>query len=337
MQKKKTLALNFLVIMALFLILLTGIKPLRAEVKIIDVPQDIQIEENTVKESPMANLSLSEIFNPGPLYRINDSLYLLNQKSQEIVKLGLDGKVLARLAKPGRGPGEFHVLKDMALLNGNLAILDSGSFKIVYYTPDLKYIDEVKLSTPLFNFFIDEAGQFVFFGNPSKDIYFEVFSRELKPLGKFAEALIPGAAPDRMLTFDSVACVARVPEEKGVWAAFLNRYDLRYYQKEKLAVEIKEKKGFFAGQEFKRGEKTFVMYKDKANYLAAAGDRLYYFYTKEWKMYCDVFDLKEWKILRRIKLASYFQSLAHDRDNVFYTIKYSDNEEKELQLVKLVL
>lgn len=335
MQTMKLLKGGYLVIFLAVWLIIPGFVPLQGEVKIIEIPGEVKIEGDGFKESLLANLSQYEIFEAGTLYYIDGSLLLTNPKKQEIVKLTSVGELLGRLQKSGQGPGEFQVINNIAPVKGNLAILDSNNLKMVYYTPGFKYIDEVKLQTPLFNFFIGAGGQYIFFGNPSKDIYFEIYSEDLQPQGKFGNTLISGTANDRMLYFDTVSCVAVVPGERGVWTAFRNRYDLRYYQQEKLAVEIKEKKGFFAGQEFTRGGKTFVMYKDKASYLAVASQKLYYFFVKDWKSYCDIFDLKNFRLLRRILFPTIYLSLAYGQENCFFALKFSGPENDQLNLVKV--
>ena len=320
---------------ALCLFLMGAYNLAAQQVKTYYVPKDVKIEENVAKETVVHNLSEEELYRFGPIYIIDGFIYFQNRKPYEIVKLTLQGKAVLRNRNQGTGPGEFKFHADMRPYKDKIADLDDGSRKIIIFTKDLEFLREFKVVNHYMGFFVRNENEFVFFSGTDLDSYFFVHDSMGKFLRKFGKRVTTKEENDRMFLFDSVRCIHYIPESDGIWASFKNRYDLRYYEKEKFKLEIKGPKGYFKSKDEDYGGRKVRMFSDRAVYLSKVKDRLFFFYWKDGALLVDLFDLNNYRLVRRIKFRVVYQCVTHYNGNVFYALGYSNNEEQDLLLYKL--
>ncbi len=306
------------------------------KVKTVFIPDNIKVEENVAKEAFVCNLSDQEIYYTGFIYAADDSLYFYNRKPVEIIKLSPKGEVIRKLHKYGRGPGEFMRIRDLQIYRGNYAILGQSSLKMNFYTKNLEFIDEFKLKNQYQGFLVNKNNEFVFRGNSASDRYFFVHDSTGKFLRKFGKKLLPIAKNKIGPTFDAVRHTLYIAEKDGVWAAFANRYDLRYYEKEKLKVKIKGTKGYFVAIEEETMGHKWMRYHDRALLLARDKNQLYYFHWKNYRCLCDIFDIDSYRLLRRVIFKERYWFLTHYKDNIFYST-IPDDDDEEVLLFKMEL
>jgi len=303
-------------------------------VKIVTLPDDIKVEENIFKETLVRNLSDVEIYEAFNLYVIDGAIYIANSKTPEIVKLSMQGLLLGRAGNKGQGPGEFVDIERIYEFEGNIAVLDS-SLRVILYTKNLKYNREMKLKKRHQGFLVDRENNFVFFGFGPKDFYFEKYSKDLTPIESFGPSVSPGGYKKNKLFFEEVRLALYVPEDNGIWASFKNRYDIRYYKNQELAVEITAEKGFFKTKEENFAGRIVVWCKEaRALCLAKSGSRLFYFYRNNGRIFCDIYDSKSYRLLHRVALKHYHYRISHYKENIFYSM-LNDESEENLLLFKL--
>lgn len=138
----------------------------------------------------------------------------------------------------------------------------------------------------------------------------------------------------KLSNFDNIRTTLYLPQEKGIWCSFRNRYDLRYYKNEKLTIEIKERQDFFKGTEEVMMDKKFYLYMDRAVHLSIDKNFLIYFFVKDETSYCDIFDLTKLKLNKRIRSTQKYYFIAQFRGNVFYSMRF-DADKENVYLVKL--
>jgi hypothetical protein len=320
-----------------FWILISSQFILSQNVKVIHIPDDVKIEENTAREILVHNLSREEIYRSLSLNVIDGFIYLDMEKPVEIIKLNLKGKTVKRAGGRGQGPGEFIWISGIREFKGNIAVLDTKTQKMVIFNKNLELIREFKLTLPFFGFLVDNNNRFIFYGNASSDHYFTVYTQDGKFTNKFAKTLTSRAEYRKILNFDSVRYTLYIPGEDGIWTCFKNRYDIRYYRKTKLSVEIKEKKGFFKGERQNIGGREIVLHLDRAVHLARSNSQLFYFYRLDDNLFCDIFNLSDYQLQRRIRFKMNYKHVAHYRDNIFYALGYDTNDEEDLLLFQLEL
>lgn len=304
-------------------------------VKVIHIPDDVTIEEKAARETLVHNLSQEEIYNSLSLNVIDGFIYLDMEKPVEIIKLNLKGKVVKRVGRRGQGPGDLIWISRIEEFKGNIAVLDSKNQKVAIFNKELEFIREFKLTLPFFGFLVDNQNRFIFYSNASSDHYFTLYTENCKFINKFAKTLTSRAEYRKTFNFDSVRYTLYIPEEDGIWACFKNRYDLRYYEKTKLSVEIKERKGFFKGERQNMGGREIVLHLDRAVHLARFKSQLFYFYRIDKNLFCDIFNLSDYRLQRRVKFKRNYRHVAHYKDNIFYALGYDTNDEQDLLLFKL--
>jgi len=318
------------------LIVLFSVPALSQEVKTIRIPSEIKTQENFAKEIIVKNLSEEEIYRGSFMNIIDNSIYLVVDKPIEVIKLSLQGKVVKRAGKVGAGPAEYIWIGPVMEFKNNIAVLDDKLEKIVFYNKNLDFTKETRFLTDIFDFIVDKNNRFIFFGSTRSGYYFEIFSEKgtfIKRFGKTVSATQTARKKDR---WDDVRHAIYVPEENGIWASFINRYDLRYYKDERLAVEVKAKKDFFKGEKEEIMGKVIVLYHDRSLGLGKAQNRLYSFYLVNKKTFCDVFDLTDYRLIHRIKFKYSHRLISHYKENIFYSLSVSLDEEN-LLLLKIVI
>lgn len=307
-------------------------------VKTVFIPENIDIEENTAQETIVRDLQEQDIFRAGFIFCVGEFLYFFNSKPSEIVKLSLQGNVVKRIGKKGRGPGEYVNLFSLWPYKENLAILDGVGRKVLFYTKDLEFRDEFRLTKQFLGLFVNKNNECVLYNNYNASNYFWVYTNSGKFLRKFGKPLQERKSGDqiKIIEFDEAGFIQYIPGKDGFWVAFRNRYDLRYYEREKLTGEIRAKKGYFKWE-----EKEEMMnlkrkrYIDCPKYLAGNGNRLFYFFKKDDHIFCDIFNMGDYRLLRRVRCRMDYRVIAHYKDNIFYALAYDDNEERDLLLYKI--
>jgi hypothetical protein len=306
-------------------------------VKTVVLPDNIRVEENIFKETFIRNLSEVEIYRYFSLSVIKDKIYIANSKPREIVMLSLQGKLLGRAGKEGQGPGEFSSIGIVSELDGNIAILDYGREVLTFYTRALKYIKEIRLKKYHMCFLVDRGNNYICFGSGERDFYFDKYSKNMTYIESFGPSVSSARDRKKKKLFDDVRCALYIPEDNGIWASFKNRYDIRYYKNQELAVEIKAEKGFFkTEEEYVAGAgRTVVWCKEsRALCLAKNNGKLFYFFRNNGVSFCDIFDSNSYRLLRRIAMKNFLRQVSHYKENIFYSLSMDESEE-DLYLLKL--
>jgi hypothetical protein len=304
-------------------------------VKVIHISDNVIISENAAKETFVHNLSKEEIYKSLSLYVIGGAIYLDIEKPVEVIKLSLKGKTENRFGRRGQGPGDLIWISCIREFNENICILDTKNQKVAIFNKRLEFIREFKLNLPFFGFIVDNKNRFIFYGNASLNKYFALYTKNCKFIKYFAKITTSRDEYRKILNFDSVRYTLYIPEEDGIWACFKNRYDLRYYEKMDLSVEIKARKGFFKGERKNSGGREIIIYLDRAVHIARQKNNLFYFYRIDDNLFCDIFDLDNYLFQRRIKFEKNYRYIAHFKENIFYAIGYDTNDEQDLLLFKL--
>lgn len=294
--------------------------------------------DNATRETVIKNLAEDEIYYTSEISVIDGFIYLTYGKEQRIIKLSPMGKVLARFGKIGQGPGEFGSLERMAVrkYNNNIAAFDYKAWKVILFTPRGEFVREFKVLKPFSGALVNRKNQFVFSGYFSEEHYFNVFSDTGKFLFNFAKKLTDVSDKKNAYNFDIVRKYCYLEDRDGFWVAFRNRYDLRYYENSKLKAEIKGPEKYFKYKVQEMGGRKIYRFSDKGLYLAADNDRLFYFYGRSGKRICDIFDLKELQLQRRIQLKRKYNWISHYEKNVFYSIIKEDDEAADDEKILLV-
>jgi len=113
----------------------------------INIPE--KIEEPLSLDTLVSNLDIIFLETApncliGDVYKFiafQDMLYIQDLRNNALFVFNNKGKFLFKLAKSGRGPGEFHELRDFQI-DENADIYILTYLKIMHYSPDGKFIDE---------------------------------------------------------------------------------------------------------------------------------------------------------------------------------------------------
>ena len=323
----------------IFLLSLTFIV-MPGEVKIVNVPKNITVETDGFKETLVRNLcEQEEIFMVTSLVIYDDHIFLISMKPVGIYKLDLQGKTIAKGSGEGQGPGEFTLIAGNLVVYKNILVFHQPHNKLLFFNPDLEFVKEVKLPIFAMDYDVNNEGDFIF-STSRKSLsgkYFRVHSPGGKELRKFGEK--NADFNPQKISLDYVFEFAYDPAGDGVWAALGNSYDLFYYEKERLALKIKEEKNFI--REYKEKDKeTGRMITESTGRpikIVVEKGKVFYFYKKDKKFYCDIFNKNNYELLRRTKLARYYRRVAHYKDGIFYGIYYGLKGEEDYQLYRLEL
>jgi hypothetical protein len=296
-------------------------------VKDVHIPKNIEIEESGFKTTFVRNLSEAGIYQYTQIGIAGDFIYIGSDKQRELYCLNLQGELISKISSEGQGPGSFSLCLGLLPYKGNIAFVSLIDFKLVILTKELRFVKEHKLRSRYMSFAVNNKNEFICNGYGSRIThYFDIYDENGKFLRQFGDR-----QTDPSTVFETVF----IPEKDGLWARFGNRYDLQYYEKEKLFAEIKEKKGFFKTEEKERLGRKIISYLDRGVHLTRIANKLFYFYYlyKDKVTFLDIFDINTFKLIRRIKLDDRYGRIKHHKNSVFYIIKY--NEEYEVELYKL--
>ena len=321
-------------IVSIILFAVSPLSLLPGGAKTVYLPDNINVEENAFKTTPIGNTS-DIIYSILGICIVDDYIYLLDYKNYSVVKLSFQGKVAARFGRKGEGPGEILRLSGIASFGDNIAIVDM--YKVIICDTDLKFLREIKLKQRFHDIILTTDNNIYFYNNPSYyNYYFTIYSKDFKYLKKFGIKK-PGAKEidEKKLNFknyrysrDIVWQTLYVPEENGIWVSFRDRHDLRYYKDEKVVVNIKPKVQMYSSKEdFFSGVKV-KSYTDYSHHIAKHENQLYHFYVIKDTLFCDMFDLSaNYRLIRRLESPSLYYPIAHAKDAVFYGFRY----DKELE------
>jgi hypothetical protein len=328
----------------IFLIIFFTVSPLfllPGEVKVVYIPDKIDVEENAVEAETIANMSEIDIYRCCPIYVIDDFIYITETSTPRVVKLSYQGKLISQFGRKGQGPGESSRFIGLSKFKENIAVM--GNYKVIICNKDLKYLREIKLKQMFTGLILATNNKIYFYDNPTYfNYYFTVYSEDFKYLKRFG-IKNPKAKKKKIdfrhytLSWDIIRNTLYVPEENGIWVSFRNRYDIRYYKDEKVVVDIKSKKQMFAAsEEESMGIKT-KMYTERSILIAKHENQLYYCYTQGDNIICDVFNLSEnYHLYRRFKFPFFYRALAHATASIFYGLRYdADRENVFLDKIKI--
>lgn len=64
--------------------------------------------------------------------------------------------------------------------------------------------------------------------------------------------------------------------------------------------------------------RKWLSYLDRACHIAREKDKLFYFFRKDKMIFCDIFSIYNYKLLRRIKCQHNFGRITHYKNNVVH-------------------
>jgi len=302
-------------------------------VKEIQIPINVRIEENIITETLIKNLFYQEVYQMGVFYIIDDYIYMTNFKPPEIMKLNLKGELVGKGGRLGQGPGEFQFCKDIRKLKNNIIFMAPYSVRMIVFNKELKFVREFKVKKMYMGFFVNKRNELIMITRawPGNPYYYEVLSEDGKFLRRFHRR--KNTPTGETISFDRTTDQIYIPEEDGFWVAMANRYALQYYQNENLKVEIKAKKDFFKWIDKEYGNVSYKSYVDNSIYLGWSNHKLFHFFRKDKKIFCDIFDTKIYQLEKRIKIKNNYSGIAHHKDNMFYAVYY--DEHGDMLLYKL--
>ncbi len=330
-EKMKKL-LSIVILLSMTFLMLTG------EVKIINVPEKVTVETDGFNEVFVRNLAEEGLFRIFGIALLDDHIFILNAKPVGLYKLDLQGKTIGKAGRPGEGPGEFRDPVTLKKFRGKLLCLDFFT-KIVFYDRELKFLKEKKFPTVFMDLAENNEGKIILpFRQVSQtDKYFVLYSKDLKLLRHFGNRQVQ--KKQKKMSKDFVFNLAYDPENDGIWAAFGDRYDLSYYEEEKLKVEIREKNGCYKSIKVK-DKKTGIMetvITGRPIKLDIIKEKIYYFYRKDKDLFCDIFNKNSCKLMRRIKFERFYRRIAHHKNGIFYAIYSGLENDEDYQLCRLEL
>lgn len=337
-SNKKVNSFTLVIFLGIFVFLIGRISA--ENFKIIDIPGNIKIEENVARVSIVNNLSKTgEIYRAGDIIIIGDAIYATFSKTCEVIKFNLNGKIESRVGRAGAGPAEFKWICPAKPYKNQVAVLDQKLRKIAIFNQKLELIKEFRLKFGYTDFFVDKQNRFIFISPSDKNYYFEICSEEGKPEKFFGKTKYPQSQKivDGALEFEDVWVTLYIPDQNGVLAGFSNRYDLLYYKNEKQTLEIRAARGFFKSKVENIMGKKYKMPNDRVLHLARSQNRLYYFYNRSQKTFCDIFDINNFRLIRRLRIFPGCVKIAQYKENIFYGFGYDSNQEDDLILVKIII
>jgi hypothetical protein len=306
------------------------------DVKILHVPDNVKVIEDSSRISIVADLEKHEIFRPRAMYIVDNFIYLERYKPRQLAQLSLDGKSIKYVGRTGRGPGELSWIGGIQKFRTNIAVVDYKVNKLAFFNKSLEYINEKKVLKSFMYFQVNDKNQFILAESGYGKYYFHLYTENLELLRSFGKRLsfIPGRKK-RSNRFDEVRHFIYIPEEEGIWASFKDRYDLRYYKNERLAIEIKGPEQFFEAEKREYFGREVLFPLDRSKGLAKIGNHLYYFYSKKRRVFCDIFDVEKMVLLRRMKIKLRVGMITHYKDKIFYYMAYENDDKEKVLLYKI--
>ena len=294
-------------------------------VKEVQIPKDVKIEENIIKETLIKNLFDEEIYQMGNFYIIDDYIYMTNYRPPKIMKINLKGEFVGKGGRRGQGPGEFQFCIEIRKLKDNIIFMAPYSVRMIIYNKDLKFIREFKVKKMYMGCYVNKRNELIMITRawPGNPYYFEVLSEDGKFLRRFSRR--KNQPTGETVSFDRPTDHIYIPEEDGFWVAMADRYALQYYQNENLKIEIRAKKDFFKWVDKEYGNVSYKSYLDRTLYLAWSNHKLFHFFRKDKQIFCDIFDTKTHRLEKRIKIKHNYSGIAHHKDNIFYAVYYDEN------------
>lgn len=325
------------------ILILFLLSPLMVGGKTVFVPNKIEVEKDAYKVTQIRMMSDEEIYGLYKMLIVDDAIYVLSNKLHKVFKLSFQGKIITSFGKKGEGPKETLFLSGLSRFGNNIAI--TGQYKVIICTKDLQYVKEAKLKSQFQNLVLSNDNKIYFYNNPSYyNFYFSVYTKDFKYLKKFGIKK-PGARDidekdvnysNYKYSFDKVRQTYFDAERNGIWVAFRNRYDLRYYQNEKTLVDIKTRNQEFSTKDGHFSGVKIKSYIDFPIYIVRHAGQLFYYYKKGDRVYCDIFEIPDnYNLKRRLQLPYYYQ-IGHTTGSIFYGLRY-DEELEDIILDKIAI
>ena len=300
------------------------------------IPNNIQIKENIAIESVLCNLADSEIYQPIDLQVIDDFMIIGNAKPSEIVKLDLNGNVLIRKAKEGRGPGEFIFCLSPRKLGENILFVDINN-KILFYDLHLNFIKEVKLALYTRDFVITKNNNLIFPERYGSEFYLSRYSIDgklLKKIGVKEEKYNP---KDEFSSYNRPRLLAYDKSRDIIWCDNLGKYELRSFKDDNKKDLIKPEKELF--NKYKTidkdtGEKVMEL-DGRSIRLISINDRLFNFFHKKEIAYVDVFEINKFVHIKKIRFKNKYVLISIINQNEFYGISYDEEGDPLLYKIEI--
>ncbi|GEM_PF-3098435 len=132
-------------------------------------------------------------------------IYILDRsKAKSLFIYSRNGKFLHVINQTGRGPGEFSSLQDFDIdkTTGNIVIMDMGGNKFIFYSPEGKYIKELKYDFMAVRFKLDNDNTILMDnGNiPSEDASY--YLKRMNIEGKSVSNIFPSDPSTIGITFN---------------------------------------------------------------------------------------------------------------------------------------
>ncbi len=261
-----------------------------------------------------------------------------------LCKFDLKGNLVNKFQKVGEGPGEFVFPLALKAINNKIIVHDVNR-KLLIYDKNLKFIEEHKLPLFFSEFAVNKNKEYiipstVFSSQKRKGVkysYFKAYSKNIKFLRNFGDSR-PTSNSIKKIIGNGIYCIAYNPIDNRIIVAFGNRYDLMVFENEKFLCEIKEDKNFYKKKivkdVFKGKMLKFTEIKGKPIKLIIINNELFYFYRKDEFTFCDIFNLKNFKIKKRIQLKNKYVRITNINNVIFGVVQDQKSEDLDLHLFK---
>lgn len=125
--------------------------PLRQNIEIIKLDIDKAIDildissmiDTSVQIIPLENSEQSLIGEITDLILKNDTIFIIDNTAKTIFIFDLQGKLLSKICKPGRGPGEYMEITACTVTDTNIIIYDHLSDKVNRYNINGKFLGKI--------------------------------------------------------------------------------------------------------------------------------------------------------------------------------------------------
>ena len=117
--------------------------------------------------------------------------YVIDGQQLAVLVFDSNGKFINKVRSFGRGPGEYSSINgfDVNPKDGSIEILDQNLFKILKYSKEGKFLEEILIDQYVREFVILPSGQYAFF-TPDKNEAFKSGLWTSSPEGKFEKQLM---------------------------------------------------------------------------------------------------------------------------------------------------
>ncbi len=306
------------------------------ESKELVIPDGIQVVKENINESMLKNLSDIDIYQPIDIQVIDNFIVIGNGKPSEIIKLDLNGNVLIRKGKEGRGPGEFIFPLAPRKVGNGIVFIDINN-KIIFCDMDLNFVKEIKLPLVTRDMIVLNDKFFVVPERFGSEFYLCRYSFKGDLIKKFGKKENPYGPKNELSRYNRPRLLAYDKTRDIIWCDNMAKYELRSFTDKGCKDVIQPETEIF--KSYKAFDKDLgakvIEIDARSIRIVCSENNLYHFFHKKKVVYLDIFNLKPMSHARRIMLKNKYKFIAHIGKNEFFGI--SEDEEGDNLLYRITI